>query len=426
MENLKKRAHFLLRRSERFFKTDMVYLIQGGFWLNSNQMSEAILGLLLTVAFANLIPLAVYGTYKYVLSVYSLFVIASLPGLSTALVRSISRGRDGAFIQGIKLKLNWSLVASLLALTFAAYKYLNGGGNLFALFVVVAVALPLMEAFSMYSSYLNGKRLFKTWTLVDIFLQIFSIGSLILILFFTENIYYILAGYFLPQIIGRALATLYVYLKFKPQGPTDAELYDYSKSLTLYQITTRILSSLDQIAIFHFLGPAQVAIYSLAMAIPSRIQSIFRSTGTLAFPKFFGKSQEESVRSLPKKMLWLSLGIVLVCLAYFFSAPYIFPYIFPQYSESLPYSRIIVFFSLSAVTYPFSTYLVAHKKIKEGYIFSLSNLVVKLACLFFLVPVFGIWGAVIGTLATAVTTIVICFLLLNQEIIKFSSQLQKE
>lgn len=66
--HLKTRIHALLRSSERYFKTDMVYLAKGGSWLFSAQVLSGALSFILAIAFANLVPKEAFGTYKYVLS----------------------------------------------------------------------------------------------------------------------------------------------------------------------------------------------------------------------------------------------------------------------------------------------------------------------------------------------------------------------
>ena|SRR3989344_3094918 len=415
MEKLKESGVRGLRWLEKYTKTDMVYLAQGGFWLNANQAVGVVFGLALTIAFANLIPIETYGIYRYVLSIYSLFVIVSLPGINTALLRSISHHMDGSFVKGIKTKIKWGFLGSVVSLLFAGYKYLNDDQTLGIIFLLIAILFPLVEAFTLYTPLLNGKKLFREWAIIDALIQVFSIISLLLVLFFTQNIFFIILGYFIPLIIGRVSATFFVKKKYIENEPSDPELFPYGKSLTIYQIVTRIISSIDQIVLFHFLGPSQVAIFSLATAIPNRIQSLFRATGTLAFPKFTEKSKEASVNSLPKKMLWMALVIFVVCILYVIFAPYIFKYVFPKYLSSLEYSKIVVFYTLSAITYPFSSYMLAHKKIKENYIFGITNLTVKIVVLAIFVPLFGIWGAIASILGTSLVTIILSVILINRE-----------
>jgi len=64
IKKLKDKIYRLLRRSEKYFKTDMVYLAHGGFWLTLGQIISSAASFLLAIAFANLLPKETYGTYK--------------------------------------------------------------------------------------------------------------------------------------------------------------------------------------------------------------------------------------------------------------------------------------------------------------------------------------------------------------------------
>ena len=69
LHTLQRRIYSLLRRSERFTRTDMVYLAKNGSWMVGAHVVSTVLGLGLTIAFANLVTPEVYGQYKYVISV---------------------------------------------------------------------------------------------------------------------------------------------------------------------------------------------------------------------------------------------------------------------------------------------------------------------------------------------------------------------
>ena len=397
---------------EHTFKTDVRYALRGGFFLTLSQVTSAVAALALTVAFANLLPVETYGTYRYVLAVYGLLAIASMPGVDTAVLQSVSRGYDSALKTGISTKLRWSLIGTLASFVYAAYHYVNGSLVMGHIFIVVGLALPLMESYSLYISFLNAKKLFRTWVGWDIATQAFSVLALIGAMVATKNIVALVVAYFVPYILMRLLATRSVQRRYATEFVGDPGLLQYGRSMTLIQVVTRIMASADQIVLYHVLGPAQVAIYSLAMAVPNRIQSVFRSSGLLAFPKFANRTDAEVAQSLPRKMLLFALGIIIICVLYVLLAPFVFSAIFPKYLPSLVYSQVAVFFTISAMTYPFSSYLLAHKKVKENYWLAITSFITKVACLAILVPLFGIWGAIIGILAAAAVNIVLSLLIL--------------
>ena len=96
---IKTKIYKLLRWSEKYTKTDMVYLAKGASWLTSGQIISSFAIVLLAIAFANLIPRETYGTYKYVISVVGALSIFTLPGINTAVVQAVARHNDKCLIR---------------------------------------------------------------------------------------------------------------------------------------------------------------------------------------------------------------------------------------------------------------------------------------------------------------------------------------
>lgn len=394
---------------ERWLRTDIRYSATGGFFLGLVQIVGALTGLGLTIAFANLLPVETYGTYRYLLATYSIIAIAALPGLDASILQSVSRGFEGTFKSGVAARFRWGFVGTAIAIGYAAYHFSQGSLIMGALFIVAGLSLPFMESYAMYASFLNGKRLFKEWAAFDIISQIVSALVLIATMFFTKNILIIVSAYFIPYILTRFLITIFVYKRYVANNTIDPESLQYGKSMTLFQIISRLSASMDQIILYYLLGPAQVALFSLATAIPNRMQGMYRISGVLAFPKFANKSSFDIASTLYRKMFLFFIFILICGLAYAILAPFIFTYIFPQYINSIPYSQIVVFYTLSAITYPFAASLTAHKRVRDNYWIVILSFLVKFLVLVISIPFFGVWGAILGMLAASATTIAITF-----------------
>jgi hypothetical protein len=111
---------------EGVFRTDVRYSVRGGFFLTLTQVAGALGGLVLTAAFANPLPVETYGTYRYILALYSLLAIVAMPGIDTAVTQSVARGYDSSLAAGIQAKLRWGTIGSLGALGYAVYSYIQG------------------------------------------------------------------------------------------------------------------------------------------------------------------------------------------------------------------------------------------------------------------------------------------------------------
>ena len=67
-KNIKEYLFSLLRLSEKYFKTDMVYLAKSGFWINLSYIAGSVFSLVSSIAFAYFVSKETYGIYKYIIS----------------------------------------------------------------------------------------------------------------------------------------------------------------------------------------------------------------------------------------------------------------------------------------------------------------------------------------------------------------------
>lgn len=395
----------ILRRSEKYTKTDMVYLASNSFWLTSDQMIANVISFGLSIIYANLLNKEIYGTYRYFLSAYGLIALISIPGLYTSLTRSISRGFDGNLGLGFKQKLRWSLLGSLVAIVLAGYYYFKANQLLGTGFMMIAVALPLAESFALYVCLLEGKKLFKQEVIYNIIISSLSALAIIVAVYFYHNIYSLLVAYFTALIIPRFIFYKLSIKKYKSNNNIDPEMNDFTKKINAFQIFSNATQYIDKILLFTMLGAKELAIFSFAIALPDRIKSLFRVAGTISFPKFANKTEIEIKQSIRQKIPLYAGLILFIILIYFFTAPLIFKYLFPQYLESVRLTQIIALSSIYAVTYPIGAYLSAHKRVKELFTISSSSFILGLTSMLIFIPIYGIWGAVIGLGVNRLTNI---------------------
>jgi len=394
-----------LDRLGHFFQTDFRYLVKGGSLLSVMHIVSAVVSFGMTIAFANLIPPEVYGTYRYVLSMYSLLGVLVIPGIDTALIRAVSRGFEGSLIDAFKKKLRWGLIGSFGAFGVALYNLIQGENVLALIFTLIALIIPVFEATTVYTPFLNGKKLYRPWVVMDIIALIVSGVILAGTIFLTDNIILIILAYFIPLLAMRLLF-FYRSKRYIENPARDPELARYGKQVTLFQIISRVIASIDQVVLFHFLGPVQLAVFSIAYAIPARAQGLLRIAGTLATPKFAIQEPRKIAKTLGRKMAYFALFIIFWSAIYILIAPWLFQTLFPKYITSVLFSQVLILFTLSSVTYPFSALLFAHKRMRENYYIGIGSFLAKVAALAIFVPILGLWGGVISVLAASLTTII--------------------
>jgi O-antigen/teichoic acid export membrane protein len=394
IKKLRIKIYNFLRWSQKYTKTDMVYLAKGGFWLTLGQGISSIAAFILAIAFANLLPKETYGNYKYILSIVSLLSIPTLSGINTALTRSVARGFEGAIIPAIKTKAKWGFIGSIASILLAIYYFTNGNINLTVSFLIAGVFIPLFESFTLYTSFLSGKKLFDVLTKYNIFTRVFATMFMVATIFFTDNIPLIILSYFFFNSLARVILTLRIFKKYKLNKKEDHEVISYGKHLSFINIIGLITEQLDKILIFTYIGSAELAIYSFAIIPVMQIKSFIKIINTLAFPKFAEKDINDIKKTIYKKILVLTLIMALVILLYIISSKYLFAFFFPQYIESVFYSNLFALSLIIAPLSPLYTILQVKKKIKAQYILTivgyLNQIILLILFLLIYKNIFGI------------------------------------
>jgi len=394
---LKKTTEFL-RWSEKWTKTDMVYLTKNGSWLTLAQIVSGASSFLLAVAFANLLPKEDYGIYKYVLSVAALLTIPTLTEMHSAVIQAVARGYEGAVVRAFKTKLKWGSFSTLAAIILSAYYWNKGNDVLVVSFLCAGAFLPLSEAANLFSAFFSGRKNFRAASLYNNFVQIGLTGLMIASLYLLDKVLYVIIAYFSAYALLRLLAYRRAIKKYRPNRDEDGDTIAYGKHLSLISVFGFLSSNLDKILLWHFLGAAPLAIYSFALAPVNQISQLLKSIIPLAFPKFAAQDSAIIKKTLPAKALKFFFVILLGVLAYIWLAPYLFRIFFPQYLEAVNYSRL---WSLVLLFFPqklIGAALQAKKQTKILYIISITNSIIKITFLVILLPLFGIVGAIISML----------------------------
>jgi O-antigen/teichoic acid export membrane protein len=397
IEKLKQRIKDFLIWSQKYTETDMIYLAKGGFWLTLGQIISTVASFLLAIAFANLLPKETYGNYKYILSLVGILGIFSLTGMGTATTQAVARGLEGSFYSGFKEKLKFGILGSIAALGLATYYFFKGNYTLPIPLLISAIFLPLWQASGIYGNFLNGKKLFNylvSWGTIS---QLISIFSLIVTLFLTKNLFWLIAVYFISGTFSTYFFYLLTQKKFQPNKKEDPKTLSFGKHLSLIDIFSQIAFYLDRILIFHYLGAAEVAIYSFAITPPEHIKGLLKNIQPLALPKFAEKDGKEIKKTIFKKMAKLFLFLLPVVILYILIAPILYRIFFPKYLTSVFYSQI---FSISILSQPIFflgiIILQSQKAQRQLYQLNIFTSIIQIILLFFGVYFYGIFGAILA------------------------------
>ena len=401
-----------LKKASEYFKTDVIYTLKGGSFLSLGNFFGIVANFALAFFFARFLPKEIYGTYSYVLAWISFLGVFALTGMDTAVIQSVSRGFESSLIVGLKKKIKYGFLGTLVALLIGAYYFYNGNQILAFSFFIAAVFIPFLNGFQIYNAYLIGKKEFRTSAYYAIASQIFIALVLIATIFLTKNIIYIVGAY----VLANLLPNLFFFFKTKikaetSRGNEDKEISSYGKHLSLINVFSTVASYIDQFLAFHFLGPANLATYAFATAPPEQVKGFFKGLTDLILPKFSQRSEEELKKTMMRKIIILTIFTALVVGIYILLAPLFYKIFFPRYLESVFLSQI---FALSMLNTPSALIvgaLTAHKKIKKLYWFNIASPLFQILILTVITPLYGLIGLILArviarTFTSAVSLII--------------------
>jgi len=388
----------LLRKSQKFTGTDNIYIAKYGSYLMIGNIISMAAAFLLSIAFARFLPKEIYGQYGYILSIMAILAIFSLQGMNTAIIQGVAKGFEGVLKKGFKTKLKWSLLGSLTSIGVAMYFWLQGNIEFTFSFLIIAAFLPLFKSGGIYQSYLDGKKMFGKKVSYTVLTQLLSTAFLILTLFLTTNLIILILVYFLSYSILRIFFLFYTIKKIKPNKVDSPETISYGKHLSLIGALNIISQQIDKVLLFSFLGPIQLAIYSFATLPIQYIRTPLQNIQELALPKLSVRSGQEIKKTLPKKLLKTTVLIILGIGIYIILAPYFYKIFYPQYMDSVLYSRL---FAFTLLVFPMSMMMLALQakmKTKELYKINIIRPIIQIIFLLILTPLYGILGVILATL----------------------------
>lgn len=412
MDFLKRGAVRSLRGLERYTRTDMVYMAENGFWLGIKTILAALLALGVSVAFANLLPVHVYGEYKYVLSILSILSLTTLPGLGTSVVRSIAKGFDGTPDAVLTTKIRWGFLGSLGSAAVALYYFYAGNTGLSGAFLIAAVFLPFVDTLSMFATILSGKKLFRVSILYEIGVQLVAASAIVLTLWYTDVLVMVLLAYFGSYTVARYIALYIARRRYLKNTNVDHGALPYGLHLSAMEVLATIAESVNSLLLWFFIGPTQLATYAFAKAIPTQILGGLKKIALIALPKFASRDLPDIKETLVRRLLWLWLILFLVFVGYVLSAPFLFSVLLPKYTDAIVYSQLA---ALSFLFFPkkiIGTVLNAHAKTRALYTSSILTPTVQLCTAIALIPSFGIVGAIVSELVAQCFSLVLVAYLL--------------
>ncbi len=390
-----------LRWSERYTRTDMVYLARGGFWVGLGQGIASLSGLILAVALANLLSPETFGTYKFVLALSAIIALPTLGGLNTALIRAIAQGYEGTTRATLHRKTLWGAVACLFGLSIAVYYFLTGNPTLAGAALIAAAFIPFMEIGGLWDAVLAGKKEFHRAAAYNAWLYGGVTLALCLTAYINGNLLLVLLAYFGSWTLGRLVALTLVTRAYPDaKHGVSREALTLGGHLSVLGILSTTAVHIDQLLLFHLLGPVTLAHYALALAPIGHLTGFVQILKPLIIAKVPSTTQAMTRAAYLRKLLLLLAALCALALGYTLAAPALFAVLFPQYADAVFYTQILsVGLVGSAATFNTSIFI-AHNAQRRLSAYFIITGVVQVLCTALGVYIFGLIGAVLAFVAT--------------------------
>lgn len=328
---------------------DIAYFVRSAFWGGAQQVVGVVSGLIVSYLFGHFISKSLFGQYNLVISYISLFTFVSLPGIDTAMVRSVGLGYDASLPYAFTKKLKYSLIGVPLIFFLAIYYFNLKNPAVAATLLIVAFLFPFIHSFGIYTSFLTSKKKFRLLASTAIASSVFFVLTHALSILLAPSLLSLTVAYVLALVIPAMLGYRTSHAFINTQK-VDTHLLSYGKFLTLINILPWISGHIGNILLAHFIGIESLAIYSVASRLLISVQKNFIVFHKPVRAKLAQQSNQEHLRTLlSHSSKLLLIGFILAAGMWILTPYYVHFFFTDTYSEAIRYGQLL---SLALIPMP--------------------------------------------------------------------------
>lgn len=400
---------------EKYFHIDAHYFISGSFWMTAAQSITVFFGIITTALFAHYLSEPEYGIYRYLLSIGILLSSFSLVGVGQAILQAAAKKHFSFYRESIKETLFYSLGITITSIIASVYYVIHENYILTAGCVLIALFQPLINSFQFLPVYLLGARRFKESAIIQSIKAISVSLASIIALYLTSNIIILFAVYLLSNSVFNV--TSFLVTKRVRSEPTPnkirEEFISYAKHTSVRNLISNVGFRLDSILVFTQLGAIELALYSIANAIPEQIKGTFKNLTALLLPKYAQHENITSIkRSIPRRSIQFLVVLIAITLIYCLFAPTVYQLLFPKYEDSVFYSQLFALIFPSYIYYLPLSAMMSQLDERGLYNFHLWTSVFQIIVTILFIHFFNLIGAVLARAITQYTRMGYCYWLI--------------
>ena len=273
---------------------------------------------------AHILPTNTVGAISLLYAIMNIMAVVFIFGLSYGIQHYISyhlvRENHNAIIRLMKQTVVFAILLALTAFTFMYF----ASGEIAILFFhstmyilsikLIGVAISGLVMINIFGSILLGLNQYKKYSLIYIFINIFTYFFPLSMLFLTGKSVYIIAGLGAINVLSAILLFIFVYHTYsrlrKMTPNTSKEPYRnliyYSVPLFFSSIMATSATYIDRIVVSYFINLSYLGIYNFALIIASAAIILVIPISNLLIPKlstFFSLNNKEGFRNSIKILI---------------------------------------------------------------------------------------------------------------------------
>ncbi|MBF0183206.1 MAG: oligosaccharide flippase family protein [Magnetococcales bacterium] len=241
------------------------YLRQSSFYSGAQMGAQIVLGMGQIWALANYLPRESYGWWGYCAGITGLVSIFTLPGMGQMITYGAARQMDGVLWAGVRIRLRFGILATLLLLAIAVWHRQTGQETVFFMLLLAALFLPAQLALDSMDAYLHGAGLFRALFFRRLLAQGILALAIAVAAWSTGSV--LICALLLYG--GGLLITLLLFLTLLPKRRNHLLPDDFlslSRQFSLQSIGTAIGYNMERPLLSRFISFEEMAAYNLALA----------------------------------------------------------------------------------------------------------------------------------------------------------------
>lgn len=392
--------------------------ISNAGWIIGERIVQMVLTLIVGVLSARYLGPGNYGSLNYTASFITFFSSIATLGMDGVIIKKmiVEPDKEGRFLGGsIVLRFVSSVISSFLAVAVVAL--LNPGDNEKIVLVMLQSIQLLFLVLNIFDSWFQRYLKSKYISIAKIIATVFVMGYKLYLLFTAKSVAWFAFSNSLTAIIFAFMLIIFYKINKGPRLSWDIKsgifVLKDSYHYVFSGLMVAIYGQMDKIMIGKILSDTDVGLYTTGIAVcsmwifvPMAIINSFRPTILGLKQSGHIELYNKRLRQLYSFIIWMCIGVSAIICAL---APLIISVLYGNdYMGSVNTLRIAIWCeTFSMIGTARGIWILAEDKNKYVKYYLAIGVVVNFILNIVMIPILGIEGAAMATLATQFTTSVI-------------------